>query len=264
MQQLTGAGCWDASQGATQTFPPSRAPHVRLTICERRKRSSRRHSRETTQRTPRADPPTPPAQHAAVPTSVQCMQCAAVSTCECPAPVGAAGPRIPGARTPLRFVVRLAQPHAAPAHPSATQQAPAAHCTPAAIAEKRVACPASRSANAPPTFRTSLRTAKNRRNRRPRRSTARARSWCPLLHKHSCRNVKKGVTHGVHAGQRDRAARTAYPEQMAARGPPHVDLILGGLVVVLVSLPAPRPSSMAPSADGFGNGEKGVRHPIYL
>ena len=48
------------------------------------------------------------------------------------------------ARTPLRFVVRLAQPHAAPAHPSATQQAPAAHCTPAAIAEKIFACPASR------------------------------------------------------------------------------------------------------------------------
>ena len=149
MQQLTGAGCWDASQGATPAGTKLARPHERLT-CASRYANGESGPRGATRARPRSAHPARRPAHPACPAcrrpDIRAMHAVCSSehmrvpgTCR-----GGGTPYPRSARTPLRFVVRLAQPHAAPAHPSATQQAPAAHCTPAAIAEKRFACPASR------------------------------------------------------------------------------------------------------------------------
>ena len=197
-------------------------PHGHLTSasrCNRRERSSMRRSRETTQCTPRTNLPASHAQHAADLTSPHACR-AAVSTRKCPAPVRAAGPRVAGARAPLRISARLAQRHATSAHQFAAPQpvkgsrhapasllplqekdAPVRHCACAAGFSARPSGPR-----------------KNRRDRRPHRAAASARPCCTLLHTHDCKNVKKAPWSACKAA-RSGGARTAFPRREAPREP---------------------------------------------
>ena len=111
---------------------------------------------------------------------------------ECPAPVGAAGPRIPGARARLcdsssgwrsRTPPRRIPP----------QRSKHLQRTARLLPLQKKDLPVRRRECAADFPHVLADREKSTENRRPRRSTARARSWCPLLHKHNCRNVKKGV-----------------------------------------------------------------------
>ena len=64
-------------------------------------------------------------------------------------------------------------------------------------------------------------------------AAASARPWCTLLHTHDCKNVRKASWSASKAA-RSSDARTAFPGQMALRGPVHVDPILGELLAMLV------------------------------
>ena len=201
-----------------------------------------RRSHGTTQSTPRANPPAPRARHAAVPTSPRACSVQQRAHVSARHPCGRRDPVSQGrahlrrsalgwrSGTPRRriFSQRCIQLRAA-----------GMSCVPAAAAGER--CARLGIAPAPPILRTSLRTAKNRRDRRPHRAAACARPWCTLC----CTRIPAGMSkrrHGVHARWCGRAARASrFPVEWHLADRTHRITVLGRLDV-LISWPAPRPS----------------------
>ena len=157
-----------------------------------------------------------PRMHGLPPTRHLHMHAArAVSTRACPAPVRAAGPRVAGARAPPQISARLAQRHAASAHLLA-----ALH--PAAGSRHVHACLCAPGAHC---FT---------------HMTARMSEKAPWS---ACRAARSG------------GARTAFPGQMAHRGPAHAALISGDSSPSLSPGRSPGPPPISPALRLRGGGE---------